>query len=34
LSFDIPKTEYFGIEKWDMKNVIKKLESFYEDAVK
>lgn len=34
LSFNISKVEYFGIEKWDMKNVIKKLESFYEDAVK
>lgn len=33
LSFDVPEIKYYGIENWDMKNVIKKLEQLYEDAV-
>lgn len=29
LNFTVQKPEYYGIENWDMKNVIKKLEDFY-----
>lgn len=29
LNFTVQKPEYYGIENWDMKNVIKKLEGFY-----
>lgn len=31
LSFAVSRPEYYGIEDWDMKNVIKKLEEFYEE---
>lgn len=30
VTFSVPVIEYYGIEDWDMKNVIKTLESFYE----
>lgn len=30
LNFQVPQVEYYGIENWDMKNVVKKLEEFYE----